>query len=124
MSAYVVFYFVTVSQWKIVSYDSRHLNKVRFFTKSTSGPYTEQLKKKVTLSHVHNEVTSEPTITRYTTVRKTRGKMFRVAAARVDRVAKWGLRRKKAFCILPFCNTVSPGGGGPKHFQASITNKL
>jgi hypothetical protein len=31
-----------------------------------------QLKKKVTLSHVYNEVTSEPTITRYTTtVRKT-----------------------------------------------------
>jgi hypothetical protein len=25
---------------------------------------------------------------------------------------------------LPFCNTVSPGGGGPKHFPASITNKL
>jgi hypothetical protein len=24
----------------------------------------------------------------------------------------------------PFCNTVSPGGGGPKHFPASITNKL
>jgi hypothetical protein len=33
---------------------------------------TGQFKKKVTLSHVHNEVTSEPTITRYTTiVRKT-----------------------------------------------------
>jgi hypothetical protein len=26
---------------------------------------TEQFKKKVTLSHVYNEVTSEPTITRY-----------------------------------------------------------
>jgi hypothetical protein len=24
----------------------------------------------------------------------------------------------------PFCNTVFPGGGGPKHFPASITNKL
>jgi hypothetical protein len=24
----------------------------------------------------------------------------------------------------PFCNTVCPGGGGPKHFPASITNKL
>jgi hypothetical protein len=24
----------------------------------------------------------------------------------------------------PFCNTVSSGGGGPKHFPASITNKL
>jgi hypothetical protein len=34
--------------------------------------YTEQFKKKVTLSHVYNEVTSEPTITWYTTiVRKT-----------------------------------------------------
>jgi hypothetical protein len=33
---------------------------------------TGQLKKKVTFSHVYNEVTSEPTITRYTTiVRKT-----------------------------------------------------
>jgi hypothetical protein len=34
--------------------------------------YTGQFKKKVTLSHVCNEVTSEPTVTRYTTVvRKT-----------------------------------------------------
>jgi hypothetical protein len=24
----------------------------------------------------------------------------------------------------PFCNTVSSGGGGPKHFPASITSKL
>jgi hypothetical protein len=32
---------------------------------------TGQLKKKVTLSHVNNEVTSEPTITHYTTVMKT-----------------------------------------------------
>jgi hypothetical protein len=24
----------------------------------------------------------------------------------------------------PFYNMVSPGGGGPKHFPASITNKL
>jgi hypothetical protein len=33
---------------------------------------TGQLKKEVTISHVYNEVTSEPTITRYTTiVRKT-----------------------------------------------------
>jgi hypothetical protein len=29
---------------------------------------TEQFKKKVTISHVHNDVTSEPTITRYTTI--------------------------------------------------------
>jgi hypothetical protein len=34
--------------------------------------YTEQFKKKVTLSHIYSEVTSEPTITRYTTtVKKT-----------------------------------------------------
>jgi hypothetical protein len=34
--------------------------------------YTGQFKKKITLSHIYNEVTSEPTITRYTTiVRKT-----------------------------------------------------
>jgi hypothetical protein len=33
--------------------------------------YTGQLKKKVTLSHVYIEVTSEPTITRHTVVRKT-----------------------------------------------------
>jgi hypothetical protein len=34
--------------------------------------YTGQFKKKVTLSHVYNDVTNEPTITRYTTiVRKT-----------------------------------------------------
>jgi hypothetical protein len=31
---------------------------------------------------------------------------------------------QKAFCILPFCSTVTPGGGGPKHFPASIKNKL
>jgi hypothetical protein len=24
----------------------------------------------------------------------------------------------------PFCKTVSPGDGGPKHFPASITNTL
>jgi hypothetical protein len=30
--------------------------------------YTGQLKKKVTLSHVYNEVTSEPTITRFTAI--------------------------------------------------------
>jgi hypothetical protein len=36
-----------------------------------SLPNAGQFKKKVTLSHVYNEVTSEPTITRYTTVRKT-----------------------------------------------------
>jgi hypothetical protein len=30
--------------------------------------YTGQFKKKVTLSHVHNEVTSEPTITRFSTI--------------------------------------------------------
>jgi hypothetical protein len=37
-----------------------------------SPGYTGKFKKKVTLSHVYNEVTSEPTITRYTTiVRKT-----------------------------------------------------
>jgi hypothetical protein len=29
---------------------------------------TGQFKKKVTLSHVYNEVTSEPAITRYTTI--------------------------------------------------------
>jgi hypothetical protein len=58
--------------------------------------YTGQFKKKVTLSDVCNEVTSVPTITRYTTVvRKTlkvcnwRGKVFRAAVARGDHVAKW-----------------------------------
>jgi hypothetical protein len=39
--------------------------------------YTGQFKKKVTLSHVYNEVTSEPTITRHTTiVRKTLKSLF------------------------------------------------
>jgi hypothetical protein len=34
--------------------------------------YTGQFKKKITLSHVYNEVTCEHTITRYTTIiRKT-----------------------------------------------------
>jgi hypothetical protein len=32
------------------------------------GQNTGQLKKKVTLSHVYKEVTSEPTITRFSTV--------------------------------------------------------
>jgi hypothetical protein len=63
--------------------------------------YTEQFKKKVTLSHVHNEVTSEPTITRYPAGYRT---PFAVES--------------------PFCNTISPGVGGPKHFPASITNKF
>jgi hypothetical protein len=32
---------------------------------------------------------------------------------------------RKSFAVeSPFCNTVSPGGGGPKHFPTSITNKL
>jgi hypothetical protein len=63
---------------------------------------TGQLKNKVTHSHVYNEVTSEPTITRYITfVRKTlelcnwRGKVFRAAVARGDRVAKWRFHRKR-----------------------------
>jgi hypothetical protein len=38
--------------------------------------YTEQFKKKVTFSHVYNEVTSEPTITRCTTIVFDAGKCF------------------------------------------------
>jgi hypothetical protein len=55
---------------------------------------TGQLKKKVTLSHVYNEATSEPPITRYTTnvrnlskfVCNWRGKVFQATAARGDHI--------------------------------------
>jgi hypothetical protein len=53
-------------------------NVYNFTTHITKGVkfqnlnYTEQLKNKVTLSHVYNTATSEPTIMRYATiVRKT-----------------------------------------------------
>jgi hypothetical protein len=59
-----------------------------------------------------------------------RGKVFRAAAARgegetaKDFLYPTGYRTPCAV-VSPFCNTVSPGGGGgPKHFPASITNKL
>jgi hypothetical protein len=42
-----------------------------FITTAINVRNTGQFKKKVTLSHVYNAVTSEPTIMRYTTVRKT-----------------------------------------------------
>jgi hypothetical protein len=83
---------------------------------------TGQLKKKVTLSHVYNEATSEPAITRFSTiVRKTlkvcnwRGKVFRAAAAREDCVKKWRLHSKRSSGYrTPFA----------KLFPASITNQL
>jgi hypothetical protein len=45
------------------------------------------------------------------------------------KVTQWRLHSKRRsgtpFAVeSPFCNTVFPGGGGPKHFPASITNKL
>jgi hypothetical protein len=107
--------------WKTsIQYNVTRKNK-KLYSHFYILQYTEQFKKKVTLSDVYNEITSEPTITWYTIVRKTlkvcnwRGKVFRTAAA--------GYRTPFAV-ESPFCNTVSPGGGGPKHFPASITNKL
>jgi hypothetical protein len=42
-----------------------------------------------------------------------------------ERTAKDVLDTERPFAAeSPFCNTVSPGGGSPKHFPASITNKL
>jgi hypothetical protein len=84
--------------------------------------YAGQFKKKVTLSHVNSEVTSEPTITPYTTiVRKTlkdcnwRGKAFRAVAARRDHVAKWRLhsKRRSSSCSLrrQLCNNCATAGG-------------
>jgi hypothetical protein len=65
---------------------------------------TGQFKKKVTLSHVYNEVTSEPTVTRYTVV---------------------GDSKRRAFCCgVAILQHGLPGGGGPKQVPASITNKL
>jgi hypothetical protein len=44
---------------------------------------TGQFKKKVTLSHAYNDVTSEPTITRYTTiVRKKSESLFAIDAGK------------------------------------------
>jgi hypothetical protein len=108
----------------------------QFFTLSLRASLnTWQFKKKVTLSHVYNEVTSEPTITRHTTiVRKIlkvcnwRGKVFRAAVAKGDGVAKWrsvSCRIQNAFCCaVAILQHGLPGGGGPKHFPASNTNKL
>jgi hypothetical protein len=77
--------------------------------------YTGQFKKKVTLSNVHNEVTSEPTITRYTTiVRKTLKVclwLTRVSVSGCRRpgrpCCKMATPQQKAFCILQFAKTNS-----------------
>jgi hypothetical protein len=78
---------------------SVHLNgivlrhKVNFIYALINNTYTGQFKKKVTLSHVHNEVTSEPTLTRYKFVCNWRGKVFQAAAARGDHVANTSPRQ-------------------------------
>jgi hypothetical protein len=74
--------------------------------------YTEQFKKKVTLSHVYNEVTSEPTITRYTTMLGKLSKFVCNSAYRTPFAVE-----------STFCNTVSPGGG-PKHFRDNYKQTL
>jgi hypothetical protein len=74
---------------------------------------TGQFKKKATLSHVHNKVTGEHT---------------KCGTAVVQLLQSWSSHTagyRTPFDVeSPSCNTVSPGGGGPKHFLASITNKL
>jgi hypothetical protein len=151
--------------------------------------YTGQFKKKVTISHVYKEVTSEPTITRYASILRKALKVWYVTlqilnvgtpchTAHINLIVHFCpdyLRHVPVYGCLsgdealsqflkiirqgwyvddvldippalaqllqswssqtagyrtpfavesPFCSTVSPGGGGPKHFPASITNKL
>jgi hypothetical protein len=145
-------------------------------------------KKKVTLSHVYNEVTCEPTITRYASIVTKALKILSVLTntqcgnpvshgtrqsdsrflsrlspafpvygchsgddalsqflkiiwhgwyvddildippAVTQLLHNWSSKTagyRTPFAVeSPFCNTVSPGGGGPNHFPASITNKL
>jgi hypothetical protein len=76
-----------------------------------------QFRKKVTLSHVQNEVTSEPIIMRYTAiVRKTLKSLFVIDAGKCFWPPPTGET------VLQKGDTVSPGGGGPKHFPESLTN--
>jgi hypothetical protein len=85
--------------------------------------YSGKFKKKVTLSHVYNEVTSEPTNTRYTTiVRKTLKVFFAIDAGKCsgppppeDTLLQNGDCTAKG--------VLDPDGSGPKHFPASITKK-
>jgi hypothetical protein len=58
----------------LFSYDTKFVRErvIRSTSSNINDNNTGQFKKKVTLSHVYNEVISEPTITRYTTtVKKT-----------------------------------------------------
>jgi hypothetical protein len=76
---------------------------------------TGQLKKKVTFSRVYNEVTSEPTIRRYTTiVRKTLkfvcnwpGEVLSGRRRQGRPYCKMANPHQKAFCILQFAMTNS-----------------
>jgi hypothetical protein len=67
------------------------------------------IKKKVTLSHVYEEVVSLQS----RDIQQLEGKFSHFAGHRTPFAVE-----------SSFCNSVSPGGGGPKHFPASITNKL
>jgi hypothetical protein len=77
--------------------------------------YTGQFKKKVTLSHIYSEVTSEPTITRYTQiVTKKSQSLFVIDAGKCfgpplpgETVLKNGDSTGKGFCILQFAKTNS-----------------
>jgi hypothetical protein len=74
--------------------------------------YTEQFKKKVTLSHVYNEVTGEPTITRYATVVRKTKSLFGIDTRKCFGRCSQGrpcckitTPQQKAFCILQFAKT-------------------
>jgi hypothetical protein len=155
--------------------------------------YTGQFKKMVTLSHAYDEVTSEPTITRYASIVRKALKVliYYLTNTQCGNPVSHGTRQSDSpflsrlspacpvyschsgddamsqflkiiwqgwyvddvldipqaypypaetqllqswssqttgyrtpFAVeSPFCNTVSPGGGRPKHFPASIRNK-
>jgi hypothetical protein len=78
--------------------------------------YTGQFKKEVTRSHVYNEVTSAPTITRYATiVRKTLKGCLQLTRESVSGrrrrqgrpYCKMATPQQKEFCILQFAKTNS-----------------
>jgi hypothetical protein len=95
----------------------------------TSSTYTGQFKKYIKLSHVYNEVTSEPTITRFSTIVRKTQSLFVIDAGKCfgppppgETVLQNGDSIAKD--VLYPAGTLPPGGGGLKHFPASITNRL
>jgi hypothetical protein len=89
---------------------------------------TGQFKKKATLSHVCNEVTSEPTITRYTTIVRKTQSLFVIDAGKCfgppppGKTVLQNGRLQKAFCCglatrSPLAAAAAAGNTYPSQLQ-------